>query len=285
MNNDRTLKFNKVFVLDCLPNNPKSTAKELYDDCLVHYKSKEIDVQLIKIASKEQLLDLLDEICYDVKYGIYPILHFECHGSIKLIQIGENVFIYWYELQQYLININKATGNNLIITMAACFGIHLIETVDANECAPFSILIGPDNSIDERLLLKCFMEFYTRFFHNSKLFQGYNNSNTILSESNCKVRFQIFSSEIFFYNVFCKYINESCNPSSIKRRYNESKNSIEAKRFRRANPNTNRRKHFSQFINSKEEAFNMLKINFLLDQANTISYSDFIAWYFNNKND
>lgn len=156
------LKFNGIIVIQSLPDDEKQTGKLLYDDII----ARRCDLTghgryFYNPSSKNDLIEVLNIICNNVLHDdLLPILHFEMHGSEHGLGLKNGDHVFWKELQKYCRVINIKTKNQLIITLATCWGSSIWEMIDIGVPAPYWGYIGPREKIGVGDLMLDFGEFY-----------------------------------------------------------------------------------------------------------------------------
>lgn len=156
------IKYNAIVVMQSLPDDEKQTGTSLYEDII----SRRCDQYghgkyFYNITSKKELFEVLNTICNNVLYDeLMPILHFEIHGSQEGLVLKNGESVKWKEFQEYCRLINIKTSNQLIITLATCWGSGVWEMIDIGEPAPYWGYIGPKEKIAVGDLMEDFSEFY-----------------------------------------------------------------------------------------------------------------------------
>lgn len=178
------LKFNKLFIIESLDGNKETlTGEKLRDDISAYrfMNPRESEIILRQVKTKEELKDELNKILEETRNGIIPAIHFEMHGADtggikeingtryynaeKLMKGGlvtwqDNKLTSWEELMTMLREINIACGNNLLVTMAVCFGIWNITYAYLHEAAPFFITVGAFDEMYNNQIEICYQAFY-----------------------------------------------------------------------------------------------------------------------------
>jgi hypothetical protein len=127
---DSGTSFNKLWVLESLREGDLKTGKGLVENQLVDAQRNHPDLLVAyeQPGTKEELLGLLRRIRDETHSdGLYPMIHFECHGCRDGLAVANGQFVTWGELRQTLIEINQACRLNLVVVLAACNGAHLIK--------------------------------------------------------------------------------------------------------------------------------------------------------------
>lgn len=156
---------NAVLILDGLGQSDLQTGENLF------WKLEAMDrpgtlCRHIKIGSRAELFDVLDDVVQQAEEGLRPILHFEVHGGptvgIGLGDSGQTAS--WPELCAYFQRINVLTRNNLGVVMAACFGLYAIKELCIDQPAPFHFLIGSEEKVYDNVIDAQMKEFYRTMF-------------------------------------------------------------------------------------------------------------------------
>lgn len=158
--------FNKLWIIESLPSGELRTGKNLFDNQLDKAKQVQPDlvVELAEPITKAQLFDVLKKIRSEAASGIYPMIHFECHGCEYGLATASGDLVEWDEIREILIEINRNTKLNLMIVIAACNGAHLIKVSTKLDAAPFWGIIGPEVEVTAGHIQRNFGRFYESFF-------------------------------------------------------------------------------------------------------------------------
>lgn len=156
------LKYNGIVVIQSLPDDEKQTGTLLYEDIIARRCDQNGHGKYFyDPSSKNDLIDVLNTICNNVLHDdLLPILHFEIHGSEHGLGLKNGDHVLWKELQEYCRLINIKTKNQLIITLATCWGSSIWEMIDIGVPAPYWGYIGPREKIGIGDLMLDFGEFY-----------------------------------------------------------------------------------------------------------------------------
>lgn len=156
------LKYNGIVVIQSLQDNEKQTGTILYNDIIARRCDKNGHGKYFyNPSSKNELIEVLKDICHNVIHDdLFPILHFEIHGSEQGVELKNGDRVLWKELQDYCRLINVKTKNQLIITLATCWGSGICQMIDITKPAPYWGYIGPREEIGEGDLLEDFTDFY-----------------------------------------------------------------------------------------------------------------------------
>jgi len=215
----RSNKFNSVYVVESLPDCDLKTGRDLFENCIfpLGQINKYLHTNLYQPFKKCEFLGVLKKIksdCY--KSSRSPILHIEVHANDNGISVGSGEFITWSEIKHFLCDINKISGLNLLVIMAACNGINLAKVISPTDRAPVWGIIGPSKVIKAGRIYEGFKEFYSELlesFDGRKAINKLNNSPEIKDWE-----FKFFNAEFFFLEVYKYYLKYLCTDDSILNR-------------------------------------------------------------------
>lgn len=156
------LEYNGLVVIQSLDDKEPQTGQKLYDDII----SRRCDLRghgkyFYDVQSKQTFFEALNDVCkLVVTDDLKPIIHFEMHGLVEGIQLKNGDRVYWKDFVQQCRLINVVTKNQLIITLATCWGSEIARMIDITQPAPYWGYIGPKEEISTGDLLEDFGEFY-----------------------------------------------------------------------------------------------------------------------------
>jgi len=158
--------FNKLWVIESLPSGELRTGKNLFDNQLdkARQAHEDLAVKFAEPITKAELFEVLENIKNETLDGIYPMIHFECHGCEDGLGTASGELVEWEEIREILIEINRNTKLNLMIVIAACNGAHLIKVSTKLDAAPFWAIIGPEVEVTAGHIQENFGKFYESFF-------------------------------------------------------------------------------------------------------------------------
>lgn len=118
------------------------------------------------MQSAGELASLLNELCAWVieSGGIGLCLHIDCHGCKDGLELADGSQMPWSRLSPLLASINLASGMNLFLWLACCYGGYFVLACRYSEIVPFACIIGPGDEIDPYKLLAFASAFYTELF-------------------------------------------------------------------------------------------------------------------------
>jgi hypothetical protein len=138
------LTVNSLIWISSLEPNEKGTTDRVHDDLQPYFVSIGLPFHTVEPKSASDLLAGLDAIAKRAKDGLRPIIHFDTHGSKRdgLYIAASHEHVPWQQLVDRLRPINVATGNNLCVVSAACFGLHAIMAINIGSPAPNTVSFG-----------------------------------------------------------------------------------------------------------------------------------------------
>ena len=147
-----------------------------------------------------------------MRTGTGPILHFDMHGSkekgLEIAATGERVP--WPDLVKKLQAINRATGNNLCVISASCFGLHAIMQIKIIETVPFYVLIAPENEVIIGFLEDHTVSFYNDVFSSCDIVAAH--------KKHLAGAMKLFHCEKMLAVAIGKYISNACKGKSGRER-------------------------------------------------------------------
>lgn len=210
---DSGFSCNSVIWLSSLPDSELGPARRMVEDMEKLKAEISIGFQHIQVTSAIHLKNLLEELALHAsEHGMRPLLHFDMHGSkeegLYISQSSE--YIAWNELYANLQVLNKASGNNLVVIGAACFGLRSIMPIKLDKPAPFFVLLAPEEEVCVGFLEDNAVRFYRDLFASGSLDTAYSR--------NLSDEFKYFHCEKMLFIVVAKYIRARCKGKSAQER-------------------------------------------------------------------
>lgn len=217
----RTFSFNKIYVIESLPEGHRRTGKELYDDLL---RYQELKYPLLKVVpcwikSKSEWDTLMNQIAEDCEQnGSHAILHLEIHGEChgQGLVMGNGDFLTYDYIRPQLERINIASHCNLFLTLAVCKGLYITSINRLSKPMPFCGILGSIDDIYEHDIVIRFNEFYDEFFTSFELAKAYKRLQEANPDLPSTYRFD--HADMLFCREYQRYINNKCNKDVIKER-------------------------------------------------------------------
>lgn len=212
-------KFNKIYVIESLGPKDLHAASRLYNDIIKWetQKLKGLYCEFFHIQNSSELHSLFIEIAEETKRNRkYPILHMDFHGSKKGFSLGSGKIMEWEELFFHFREINIACRNNLLITLAACYGVYLTKIVKPTEPVPFWGLIAPNKDIRQGDIDVDFKNFY------EELLTSLNGDKAleklILAKHTAAQRYSFHNCINLYRIAYSNYHRRFCTGKNVKKR-------------------------------------------------------------------
>ncbi|MDF7815313.1 hypothetical protein [Hymenobacter sp. YC55] len=194
-------RYNKIWVVESLPKDEPQTGSTLYRDLLRRRTGQmpAVSCELVQVPTKRNLCRFLKRVVdYVQKKTQLPFLHFEMHGNPKGLELASGEVMPWSELANYFRNINIATRNNLMVSLATCYGGFMFGEISPVIEAPFCGVIGTFSRVPQREVEEGFYEFFESLLSRD----GLDNAVVALNSANPdNPKFQFISAEGVFESV------------------------------------------------------------------------------------
>ena len=193
--------FDKVYVIESLPDGERLTGKELYEDIIqrkIEQKGFEIHHQLFTVDTSADFFETLKFINEDVtENGFHPIIHFEIHGDEDGLGLKSGDLVKWGELTDILRKINLGSNNNTFLSLATCYGIYIFKSIKPFLTSPFWGTVSSPDGILPSKALAGFQSFYETLLEDGdfnaavvSLNKEYDESKTTFFLRNTQYVFQ-----------------------------------------------------------------------------------------------
>lgn len=221
------LEFNFIYIVQSLDTDELPTGSYLDLFAMqprvegMKGSGLEFGAEVIDVATAADLLAFLERVRAEVEMmGRSPILHFEIHGSSdqKGLVLRSSEFVPWTSLLGPLTDINRATGNNLLLTLAVCHGAWLGTILSASRPAPFWALIGPSTSEYPIVLFPAFEAFYRTLLDELDGGKAVRELLEAAGARSAKHSLSVIHGERIFTRSFRRYVEEKCSPDAIAQR-------------------------------------------------------------------
>lgn len=216
-----TVHFDKISILQSLPNNELHTGKKLKEDIETYNSAygRRLQIELFDIHNKKEFLNIINKLAEITNYDkLYPVLHIEAHGSsdLKGIILQSKEFVSWTDLKPYLINLNTATRLNLLVVFSLCHGAHFASQLTTVDRSPCWGLVGPTKALVGPELLGSFSAFYQEVFKSGSAEMAVKKLNE--SSSNYDINYSFTLATASFYSIYNHYLNTLCTDESYANR-------------------------------------------------------------------
>lgn len=204
--------FNCIFIIQSLRGDDRKTGRELAADLDLAI-SNEVGVNFREVVSKTEFIKLLQQLeLAALEQNIKPLLHIEAHGSRDGIEFTDGSRVRWEDIKPYFSSLNLATGNNLIIASALCYGMSQLKTINLGEAAPCWALIAPPNTVFPDSIYSGFYNFYTTFYRSK------SQKEALIELHKVDGEFGITYSSSFVIESVDAYLKNYCSSRALKER-------------------------------------------------------------------
>lgn len=208
----------ELIIIESLKSSEKQTGKILNDEIIKFKKFQEPNLSstLIEVCSKIEFISCLKRIRKRITIeGLFPILHFETHGSEDGLHLSNGDIFTWEEIFEETRAINIVLKNSLMLNLGMCEGISLIAKIDPMKRAPFRAIVGTSSDISWSKLLEGFEIYYTNFFFTFSGVRSVSEVNKVLNKEGFS--FNYLKSEEFID----KFIDKNRDPRFTKHLIND----------------------------------------------------------------
>ncbi len=258
----KNITINKIYIIESLYDSDKKYGTELYNDFFRWNET--INSQLITVHTVEDFIECFETIKKEIKENkAYPFIHFEIHGNENGLGLSSNEFIKWEKVIDLLREINVLTKNNLIISLAVCYGAYLHAELDVLNKAPYVGIFAPLTDINQGYI----SESFSKFFEILLSTRDFNKAiNTAALFSKDKKECIYLNAEDLFERIYEWRNSFYDDPKAMDLKISELvKESLEKKKPQGAFYNSALRKYAEKILNEDKISMKKrLKDNFLM---------------------
>ena len=204
------IEGNEIIVIQSLKDGDRKTGEELYNDIL-RYKPviyKDVYVKFYNVSDYSQFVEILKTIERDIPVNHTLTLHFETHGCVDGIGLGNGLLVKWKDLFSLLRPINIKLSNLLMVIMSMCQGAAISSHIEPTLRCPFRAFVGFEKDMKESVLLEAYSIFYETYNNMLDVFDALRQVNRVLpndSQAWC----------LSASDIFDKILNPNTNPESF----------------------------------------------------------------------
>ena len=166
----------------------------------------QVDVRFWSVRTAAEVLSALERIAAETRDRIRsPLLHIEAHGNIDGIEICIGDFLRWLDFKRELVDINQAGRMHLLVLLAACQGVWLMQNIQPPDRAPFATMIGPSRDVSGPEIEKGCLAFYETLFARHDVGAALRTMNDATGYGT----FEAVTSEAAFRAVWRAYLAET----------------------------------------------------------------------------
>jgi hypothetical protein len=216
---DNSLKLGVVHIVEWLrASDVIRTGWDLFNELepLGIVSKPQVPVDFHRVETRVPFLDLVKRFGEEYRQsGRSPVLQIETHGSQRGIGGGEGID--WPELMEAFIPLNRLTGVNLVVVLAACEGFHGVQMLQPDRrAAAFRGLLAPHIEVSTGDMQKAFLAFYRTLFARLDADAAFKAMNDAVDTS--QDTFWLISAEDAFKTVNRSHFEEHCTPEALARR-------------------------------------------------------------------
>jgi hypothetical protein len=217
---DNQMTFGVVHVIEWLDAGDARTGSELFEELepLGIASQPEVVTHLYRIKTKAEFFALFDDFEDEFRRtNRMPVLHVETHGSPEGIGANGDEYVLWPELMERMIPLNRLTGLNLVVILAACKGFWGLQMLQPGRGeAAFRGLVGPRDDLKAWQVKAACMAFYRTVFQTMNGDAAIQAMNDAVDTS--KETFWTVGAELAFKLVFQGYLERYNTPGAIEER-------------------------------------------------------------------
>lgn len=198
------LSLNAIIWIHSLPANDLGPTRRILDDLHSLNLVGGLPVREYAVSNRLELFALLEALAVEAGQGLRPVLHIDAHGNdeagIALAPTDE--WASWPEVMAALRKLNVATGNNLVVIFALCFGLHLYKLTDVSEATPAYLFIASEKEVSVGFLESETHAFYRQVHETGELRGAF--------ESTLSKQMDMMNCQGLFLKVLAHYVRNYC---------------------------------------------------------------------------
>lgn len=160
------VRVNSLVWITSLREAEMGVTNRILEDLQPHLNKLGIAFTRFEPKSQDDLYAFLDTLREKAKSSFRPVIHLDMHGHADygLHVVASNENAPWSRMVELFREINVATSNSLCVISMACFGFHILKSLDLNQPTPFYALVASDREIAAGDIEERAMRFYKRVF-------------------------------------------------------------------------------------------------------------------------
>lgn len=212
--------FSKVTIIESLdPTEFKSGTALCESINGLREDNPEVPIaELVSVRGRDGFLAKLQELTLAAQdKQELPILHIETHGwsNKSGLAFPDGSSLSWDDLAHSLCLLNRATGFNLVLCIATCFGGHFVSSIKPTAPAPCFALVGPTHTVLPDELLRSFRDFYRALLTTLTAPAALQ---ALLAHRLVDGGFLTTSAEDWFFKLGDGYLRNHCTREQLKER-------------------------------------------------------------------
>lgn len=165
--------------------------REAYQTLSYRCAQKGLTHDYIEVHSRSDLKKAINHIKNSCQTEhTMPYIHVECHGNESGLKLTSKATIKWNDFANQLVAINIACRNNLIVSLATCYGGQIVNTLlkglapnNKKIRTPFFGMIGPSSEIKYGEVEPGYEDFFRVLIEDRDVLSAYEELKKHLSES------------------------------------------------------------------------------------------------------
>ena len=138
----------RIAVIESLSEEETHTGTQLYEGELVPLtlKDEAITASLHVVKNKAEFSKAIDAIIESLSYDELVTLHIEVHGDDgNGILLSSKEILGWKDFMDECRKLNEVVSGLLVVTLAMCYSIPILGSVDPTKRAPFKAVLLTNN--------------------------------------------------------------------------------------------------------------------------------------------
>lgn len=212
----------RIAVIESLSEEETHTGTQLYEGELVPLtlKDEAITASLHVVKNKAEFSKAIDAIIESLSYDELVTLHIEVHGDDENgILLSSKEILGWKDFMDECRKLNEVVNGLLVVTLAMCYSIPILGSVDPTKRAPFKavLLTNKDVTVDE--VERGFTAFYNNYKNPQDVFKATGIIRDEVNEGeNVSSPFHLMVAD----NVFDLLTNPDRDPEGFKHIVNDN---------------------------------------------------------------
>jgi hypothetical protein len=223
MVNEQGLYFDIVHIIETLGPGEYHTGRRLFEDLepITSTATPQVTAHFSSVRSRAEFRELLRSIAEDARLHSHsPILHIEAHGSPAGIQVSSGECLTWTEFKAELTMINKISGLNLLVILAACDGANMVSIIQPVDRAPVRALIGPKRIVSVGEIERASLAFYRALFDPGEVQAAWRAMNDAVASD--QLTFAVFTAEYMLRYLMHHYLKTLCSEDALAKREDDA---------------------------------------------------------------
>lgn len=263
-----------VAVIESLPPGETRTGENLVN----HIRSERKEAWYYFADSAAKFIEAVQDVDrVSRSFNKKVALHFEAHGSDQGFELANGDFIPWHRLKRDIQNINFTQRNHLLVTMAVCEGLWLLEIISATDSSPFHSLIACQEVVYVSGIERGFKGFYSELLRGRDVATALAELNQVQS---INPEFRLVTSEQMFAEAYGKYLRDLNTPEMIQVRFDTVFNElVRRKVFSPEQKQIVFDLYFKEVKGKEEESFVDFRAKFFMHDAFPENMAEFCPTY------